>query len=116
MARINVVLKRNNQNVEESVKKSFKFKDLEINMSGRCVYVEGKKVDLTPKEYDLLVYLIKNKNVALSREKILLEVWGYDFYGFDRTIDTHIKMLRNSIGKYRYIISTIRGVGYKLEL
>ncbi|HCX62487.1 response regulator transcription factor [Sedimentibacter sp.] len=115
MARINAILKRNHKKDTETIMKSFKFKGLEINMSGRCVYVEGAKVDLTPKEYELLFYLIKNKNVALSREKILSDVWGYDFFGFDRTVDTHIKMLRNNLGKYRYIISTIRGIGYKLE-
>lgn len=116
MARIKAVLKRNHQNDADSANiSSFKFKGLEINISGRCVYVEGTKADLTPKEYELLFYLIKNKNLALSREKILSDVWGYDFFGFDRTVDTHIKMLRNNLGKYRYMISTIRGIGYKLE-
>lgn len=84
-------------------------------MLGRVVVVDGEKKELTPKEYDLLVYLIKNKNIALSREKILNEVWGYDFFGEDRTVDTHVKMLRNSIGKYRDKITTIRGMGYKFE-
>ena len=91
------------------------FEGLEIDMLGRVVIVDGEKKELTPKEYDLLVYLIKNKNIALSREKILNEVWGYDFFGEDRTVDTHVKMLRNSIGKYRDKITTIRGMGYKFE-
>ena len=77
--------------------------------------VDGVKKDLTPKEFDLLVYLIENKNIALSREKILSEVWGYDFFGDDRTVDTHIKMLRNSIERYRDKIVTVRGMGYKFE-
>jgi two-component system, OmpR family, response regulator ResD len=70
-------------------------------------------VDVTPKEYELLTYFINNKNIALSREKLLNQIWGYDFYGDDRTIDTHIKMLRNSLGKYRDLIVTVRGMGYK---
>lgn len=68
------------------------------------------------KEYDLLFFLIKNKNIALSREKLLTEVWGYDYFGDDRTVDTHIKMLRNSLGTYRDFIVTLRGVGYKFEV
>lgn len=116
LARLNVILRRNskhNNNVSEDY---FKYKGLEIDMLGRNVYVEGTKVDLTPKEYDLLFYLVKNKNVALSREKILTDVWGYDYYGIDRTVDTHIKMLRNNLGTYRYLILTLRGMGYKFEV
>ena len=71
---------------------------------------------LTPKEYDLLKYLFQNKNIALSRETILASVWGYDFFGDERTVDTHVKTLRNNLGKYRDIIKTIRGMGYKLEI
>lgn len=117
MARIAAITARINNSKDESDLESEKyvFEDLEINMLGRVVTVEGKKVDLTPKEYDLLVYFVKNKNIALSREKILNEVWGYDFFGEDRTVDTHVKMLRNSIGKYRDKITTIRGMGYKFE-
>ena len=92
-----------------------KFEGLEINMSGREVFVDGKPVSLTPKEYDLLFYLVRNKGIALSREKLLEEVWGYDFYGDDRTVDTHIKMLRNSLGDYRKFIVTLRGMGYKFD-
>ncbi len=113
MARINAILNRVNK--EEEIKEKYKYKGLEIDMLARNVYVDSNKVELTPKEYELLVYLIVNKNIALSREKILNEVWGYDFYGEDRTVDTHVKMLRNSIGKYRDNIITVRGMGYKFE-
>lgn len=120
MARINAIVKRfqeketsKNEKVEEE---KYKFEGLEIDALGRTVCVDGEKRILTPKEYELLYYLVINKNIALSREKILNEVWGYDFYGEDRTVDTHIKMLRNSIGKYRDMISTVRGMGYKFEI
>ena len=92
-----------------------RFDGLEINVTGREVRIDGVPASLTPKEYDLLFYLVKNKGIALSREKLLEEVWGYDFYGDDRTVDTHIKMLRNSLGKYRGYIKTLRGMGYKFE-
>ena len=79
------------------------------------MYVDGKKVDLTPKEYDLLFYLIKNKGIALTREKLISNVWGYDFFGDDRTLDTHIKLLRKNLGSYSGLIVTLRGVGYRFE-
>ncbi len=91
------------------------FGGLEINIPSRVVSVDGEKVELTPKEYELLFYLAENKNIALSREKLLSEIWGYDFFGDDRTIDTHIKNLRNNLGPYRDYIVTLRGVGYKFE-
>ena len=113
MARVNAVLARGkSQNDEPEI---LVFKGLEINIPAREVTVDGEKIELTPKEYDLLFYLVKNKNIALSREKLLSEIWGYDFYGDDRTIDTHIKNLRNNLGEYRDMISTLRGVGYKFE-
>ena len=116
MARVAAITSRvkNNSKTEKKEDK-YIYEGLEIDMLGRVVIVDGKKKELTPKEYDLLVYLVKNKNIALSREKILNEVWGYDFFGEDRTVDTHVKMLRNSIGKYRDKITTIRGMGYKFE-
>ena len=77
--------------------------------------VDGVRASMTPKEYDLLFYLVKNKGLALSRDKLLEEVWGYDFFGDDRTVDTHIKMLRGSLGPYRTDIVTLRGMGYKFE-
>lgn len=115
MARVAAITSRVNN--KEKIKKEDKYvyEGLEVDMLGRVVIVDGKKKELTPKEYDLLVYLIKNRNIALSREKILNEVWGYDFFGEDRTVDTHVKMLRNSIEKYRDKIITIRGMGYKFE-
>lgn len=115
MARVVAITSRVKNNSKTKKEDKYVFEGLEIDMLGRVVIVDGEKKELTPKEYDLLVYLIKNKNIALSREKILNEVWGYDFFGEDRTVDTHVKMLRNSIGKYRDKITTIRGMGYKFE-
>lgn len=114
MARVNVVLERRNS-VSKDNSSVLTFDGLEINIAARTVSVDGKRVELTPKEYDLLFYLIKNKNIALSRDKLLSDIWGYDFFGDDRTIDTHIKNLRNNLGHYRDFIVTLRGVGYKFE-
>ena len=113
MARIRAVLNRANAN--QPAEDVIKYKGLEINFTAREVKIDGKKVSMTPKEYDLLFYMVKNMNIALSREKLLEEVWGFDFYGDDRTVDTHIKMLRNSLGEYRNLIVTLRGMGYKFE-
>lgn len=116
MARVKVVLKRNSHDSNVNKNEKLVFGGLEIDISGREVYVDGKKASMTPKEYDLLFYLAKNNNIALSRDKLLEEVWGYDFFGDDRTVDTHIKMLRGSLGeKYRKYIVTLRGMGYKFE-
>lgn len=112
MARLNVIVTRNKKLNDNRV---LEFESLKIDLDGRSVSVDGERVDLTPKEYELLTYLAKNKNIALSREQLLNQVWGYDFYGDDRTVDTHIKMLRNSIKHYRKFIVTVRGVGYKFE-
>lgn len=114
MARLNVIVNRNAEAKYKNNQK-FKFDGLEIDMVGRNVYVDGKKIEMTPKEYDLLFYLVKNRDIALSRDRILNEVWGFDFFGDDRTVDTHIKMIRNSIGIYRNFIVTLRGFGYKFE-
>ena len=114
MARINVVLARRHATGQTKTD-VLKFDGLEINIAARTVTVDGKRVDLTPKEYDLLFYLIENRNLALSRDKLLSDIWGYDFFGDDRTIDTHIKNLRNALGPYREFIITLRGVGYKFE-
>ena len=89
--------------------------DFCLDFKGHLLKIEGKEVKLTPKEYELLIYFIQNEHIALSREQLLNQVWGYDFYGDDRTIDTHIKMLRNNLGKYRDWIVTVRGMGYKFE-
>lgn len=114
MARIKAVIKRNNKE-NNDIPEKMRFDGLEIDLAGREVYVDGVKASMTPKEYDLLFYLAKNKNLAMTRDKLLEEVWGYDFFGDDRTVDTHIKMLRNSLGPYRKFIVTLRGMGYKFE-
>ena len=93
----------------------FEVEGLKVDFAGRIVYVDGKKADLTPKEYDLLFYLVKNKGIALTREKLISNVWGYDFFGDDRTLDTHIKLLRKNLGSYSSRIVTLRGVGYRFE-
>ena len=90
-----------------------KYKTLEINYSAHTLKIDNKIVNITPKEYEILNYLIDNKNIAISREQLLSNIWGYDFFGEDRTVDTHIKMLRGNLGKYRDNIVTVRGVGYK---
>jgi len=114
MARINVVLARRHA-ASQTKTDVLKFNGLEVNVAARTVTVDGQRVELTPKEYELLFYLIENKNIALSRDKLLSDIWGYDFFGDDRTIDTHIKNLRNNLGPYRDYIVTLRGVGYKFE-
>jgi DNA-binding response OmpR family regulator len=113
MARINAVTKRRVQ--KKNGNEILKFEGLEIDMAGRNVYVDGVKAELTPKEYELLFYLVRNKGIALTREKLLYDVWGFDFYGDDRTVDTHVKMLRSNLKDYRKFIVTLRGLGYKFE-
>ena len=115
MARINAVMKRRTKVDPTNSRETIKFEGLEIDMVGRNVYVDGQKAVLTPKEYELLFYMVKNSGIALSREKLLSDVWGYDFYGDDRTDDTHIKMLRSNLKEYRKFIITLRGMGYKFE-
>lgn len=114
LARVNAIIKRNTPTGIQS--DIVKFEGLEINFTARNVFIDGERANLTPKEYDLLFYLVRNKNIALTRDKLLAEVWGYDFFGDDRTIDTHIKMLRNNLGRYRKFIVTLRGMGYKFEV
>ena len=88
---------------------------LRADITARILYIDGRRVDMSPKEYDLLFYLLANRNVALSRETLIQKVWGYDFYGDARTLDTHIKLLRRSLGRYSHYIVTLRGVGYRFE-
>ena len=95
--------------------KTFRYEGLLADFDARIVYVDGERIELSPKEYDLLFYMILNKNRALRREKLISDVWGYDFYGDDRTLDTHIKLLRKSLGQYSRLIVTVRGVGYRFE-
>lgn len=118
MARVRAVLARSQAAVQGSAASQQErqvYGGLEIDLAGREVYVDGVRASMTPKEYDLLFYLVKNKGLALSRDKLLEEVWGYDFFGDDRTVDTHIKMLRGSLGPYRSYIVTLRGMGYKFD-
>lgn len=110
MARIKAVTKRYN-NLD-----LFTYKDLKVDFIGHVVSIKEEELKLTPKEYDLLEYFINNKNIALSREELLSKIWGYDFFGDDRTIDTHVKMLRNNLKDYRDLIKTVRAVGYKFEI
>ena len=113
MARIKAVLNRSKKGFDDE--DIYKYKTLEVNKRAHTVKVDSKEVKLTPKEYELLLYFISNKGIALSREQLLASIWGYDFFGDDRTVDTHIKMLRNSLGKYRDLIVTERSMGYKFE-
>lgn len=116
MARVRAVLaRRKAPAAAEAPAEHLKFQGLEIDIPGREVYVDGKKVSMTPKEYDLLFFLVRNKGLAMTRDKLLESVWGYDFFGDDRTVDTHIKMLRGNLGKYRRFIVTLRGMGYKFD-
>ena len=116
MARVKAVLGRSRTAAPAAVQNDrLDFGGLSIDIAGREVYVDGKKVSMTPKEYDLLFDLVRNRGLALTRDKLLEAVWGYDFFGDDRTVDTHIKMLRGSLGAYRKYIVTLRGMGYKFE-
>lgn len=112
MMRIHAILKRTNP---VRVLPHYQFEGLEIDCTSRLVKVDGEKVSLSPKEYELLVYLVQNEGVALTRDQILQHVWGYDFFGDDRTLDTHIKLLRKNLGEYSSKIVTLRGVGYRFE-
>ena len=116
MMRVNAVIKRTHTSEQKEVKKDvFTYKGLSVDFSARIVTVDGKRVEMTPKEYDLFFYMVKNKGLALTRESLISEVWGYDFFGDERTLDTHIKLLRKSLGEYSKCIVTLRGVGYRFE-
>jgi DNA-binding response OmpR family regulator len=115
MMRVSAIIKRTHPELNTAQKKILSFEGLSIDFTGRIVTIDGKKADLSPKEYDLLFYLADNRNIALTREKLITNVWGYDFYGDDRTLDTHIKLLRKSLGPYAKFIVTLRGVGYRFE-
>ena len=120
MLRVEAVMKRVNsrgavQQQPQNIVIELDDGGLRADVTARLVYIEGQRVDMSPKEYDLFFYMLSNRNIALSREKLLCEVWGYDFYGDARTLDTHIKLLRKSLGKYADYIVTLRGVGYRFE-
>ncbi len=114
MMRVNAIIKRSTGETNEK-KDMFKHEGLEIDFSARIVTVDGQRAELSPKEYELLYYMVSNKNIALTRDKLISNVWGYDFYGDDRTLDTHIKLLRKSLAQYSKFIVTVRGVGYRFE-
>ena len=113
MMRIHAILKRTNADTVDNEK--FVLNDLVIDYAARTVTIKNERIQLSPKEYELLVYLVKNRGIALTREKILETVWGYDFFGDDRTLDTHVKLLRKNLGDYSKYIVTLRGVGYRFE-
>ena len=122
MLRVDAIMKRsrNAGRPNDDVKKQnviveFDGGGFKADLTARIVYIHGERVDMSPKEYDLLFYMLDNRNIALSREKLISEVWGYDFYGDARTLDTHIKLLRKSLGEYSRYIVTLRGVGYRFE-
>lgn len=110
MARIKAITRRNKE------EDKFVYKDLVVDFLGHTVFIRNEEISLTPKEFAILSYFIQNKNIAISRDVLLNQVWGYDFFGDDRTVDTHIKMLRNNLKEYRNLIKTVRGMGYKFEV
>ena len=119
MLRIEAVMKRVRQ-ASKNAKQTNVIVELDngglrADLTARLVFIDGVRVDMSPKEYDLFFYMLENRNIALSREKLISEVWGYDFYGDVRTLDTHIKLLRKSLGRYSEYIVTLRGVGYRFE-
>ena len=109
IARIKAIYNRTNQNLPNI----YKLNTLELNFSAHTLKIDNKLINITPKEFEILTYLIKNKEIAISREQLLSKLWDYDYFGDDRTVDTHIKMLRNNLGNYRNHIVTVRGTGYK---
>ena len=113
MMRVGAILKRSGAKSES--REVADIGDLRVDFTARRVTLAGKPLDLSPKEYDLLFYLVRNRGIALTREKLLSEIWGYDFFGDDRTLDTHIKLLRRQLGPYADRITTLRGVGYRFE-
>ena len=119
MLRIEAVMKRVKANYGDSRQTNVVVEldggGLRADITARLVFVDGNRVEMSPKEYDLFFYMLENRNIALSREKLISEVWGYDFYGDVRTLDTHIKLLRKSLGRYSEYIVTLRGVGYRFE-
>lgn len=118
MLRIDAILKRRNargNNTDQKSNEIYELEGLKIDFTARIVYIDDQPVSMSPKEYELLFYLVRNKNIALTREKLICEVWGYDFFGGDRTLDTHIKLLRHTLGEYSRFIVTLRGVGYRFD-
>jgi len=115
MMRVNAIMNRVRPQPSAPQRNAVSFEGLSIDFDARIVTVDGARSELSPKEYDLLAYMVNNRNLALTREMLITNVWGYDFYGDDRTLDTHIKLLRRSLGPYSKFIVTLRGVGYRFE-
>ena len=119
LLRVEAVLRRVKNSVPEEKPETrgdvYMYNGLTVDFTARIVTIDGKELPLSPKEYDLLFYFVRNRNIALSREKLISDVWGYDFYGSDRTLDTHIKLLRKSIGRFAECVVTLRGVGYRFD-
>lgn len=115
MLRIDAIIRRSKGKSDGEKEDILSFDTLTVNFSARTVSIDDKAVEMTPKEYDLFFYLVKNKGKALTREKLITEVWGYDYYGDERTLDTHIKLLRQHLGEYSKFIVTLRGVGYRFD-
>lgn len=115
MMRVSAIMKRYHGDAAHKQKKIYEFEGLKVDFTARKVFIDNHEIDMSPKEYVLLFYLIKNEGIALTREQLIHDVWGYDFYGDDRTLDTHIKLLRKSLGEYSTFIVTLRGVGYRFE-
>ena len=115
MMRVGAVIKRSGKGDSAQKNDVFTYNGLEVDFSARTVTIDGKRVEMTPKEYDLFFYMVRNKGIALTREALISEVCGYDFFGDERTLDTHIKLLRKSLGDYSKCIVTLRGVGYRFE-
>lgn len=115
MMRVSAILNRYHGDHKEGTKELYEFNELKIDFTGRKVFIHNQEIDLSPKEYVLLFYLVRNEGIALTREQLIHDVWGYDFYGDDRTLDTHIKLLRKSLQEYSACIITLRGVGYRFE-
>ena len=115
MMRIDAIVKRSRQQEEAPSREVLEMEGLRIDFTGRTVWVDGQQVDLSPKEYDLLFYMARNRGIALSRDTLITQVWGYDFCGDDRTLDTHIKLLRKELGAHSSRIVTLRGVGYRFD-
>ena len=115
MMRVSAILKRYHGDVNTRKKDIYTYEGLKIDFTARKVFIDDKEVEMSPKEYVLLFYLVRNEGIALTREQLIHDVWGYDFYGDDRTLDTHIKLLRKSLQDYSRLIITLRGVGYRFE-
>lgn len=115
MLRIDAIIRRTKVNKNTNKNNTVSFGGLTVDFDAMIVYIDGKRIDMSPKEYDLLFYMVKNRGRALTRENLITNVWGFNYYGDDRTLDTHIKLLRQHLAEYSRFIVTLRGVGYRFE-